>query len=108
MGVLSVVFSAAAGACISFFIGRYVLRQFINDTFIEKVVLFKALDNSLKEKGFKLVVLLRLTPIFPYNIMNYIFSISSVSFSDYLLGCVGMFPMNMVYIYIGINLKSVS
>jgi uncharacterized membrane protein YdjX (TVP38/TMEM64 family) len=54
------------------------------------------------------MILLRMTPIVPYNVFNYAMSVTSVSLYDFTLGSVGMLPMSALYVYVGVNLNSIS
>ncbi|MCA1904731.1 MAG: VTT domain-containing protein, partial [Cyanobacteria bacterium KgW148] len=51
--------------------------------------------------GLKIVLLTRLSPVFPFNLLNYAFGITSVSLKDYALGSVGMVPGTVLYVYVG-------
>jgi uncharacterized membrane protein YdjX (TVP38/TMEM64 family) len=63
---------------------------------------------GLKHNGFKLVFLMRMTPIMPYNIMNYMMGVTSLKMSDFNLGCLGMFPLTAINVYIGVQLDSIN
>jgi uncharacterized membrane protein YdjX (TVP38/TMEM64 family) len=62
---------------------------------------FAAIDNAVGREGLKIVLLTRLSPIFPFNLLNYAFGVTAVSLKDYFLGCVGMIPGTIMYVYIG-------
>jgi uncharacterized membrane protein YdjX (TVP38/TMEM64 family) len=63
---------------------------------------FRALDAAVAGQGFKIVLLTRLSPVFPFNLLNYAFGLTRVSFRDYVLGsCIGMLPGTILYVYIG-------
>jgi uncharacterized membrane protein YdjX (TVP38/TMEM64 family) len=51
--------------------------------------------------GFKIVLLTRLSPIFPFNILNYVFGVTRVALKDYILGSIGMIPATIMYVYLG-------
>lgn len=53
-----------------------------------------------------MVVLLRMNPVIPYNVLNYAMSVASISLKDFTYGCVGMLPLSAMWVYIGINLHS--
>jgi uncharacterized membrane protein YdjX (TVP38/TMEM64 family) len=63
---------------------------------------------GLKHNGFKLVFLMRMTPIMPYTIMNYMMGVTSLKMSDFNLGCLGMFPLTAINVYIGVQLDSIN
>src|SRR5262249_5629033 len=63
---------------------------------------FRAIDAAVAEQGFKIVLLTRLSPVLPFNLLNYAFSLTRVSFRDYVLASwMGMLPGTMLYVYIG-------
>ena len=61
----------------------------------------KAIDEAVGKEGFKIVLLTRLSPVFPFNLLNYAFGVTGVSLKDYLLGFVGMIPGTIMYVYLG-------
>ena len=52
-------------------------------------------------EGLKIVLMTRLSPIFPFNLLNYAYGVTRVSLKDYVLGSVGMLPGTLMYVYIG-------
>lgn len=52
--------------------------------------------------------LIRLSPVFLFNLLNYLMSLTSIRVFDFLLGEIGMFPSDMFYVYLGTTLKSIS
>jgi membrane protein DedA with SNARE-associated domain len=84
LGTLSVFIGASLGAIASFLLGRYLLRDFVH-RLTKKYTIFEALDVSLQQNGLKIFLLLRLSPIIPFNVINYIGGVSAVSFRDYVL-----------------------
>jgi hypothetical protein len=84
------------------------MRRWIRRKLTRRVKLFRAIDMGLKHNGFKLVFLMRMTPIMPYNIMNYMMGVTSLKMSDFNLGCLGMFPLTAINVYIGVQLDSVN
>lgn len=83
------------------------MRDFIRRKLTRKVKLFRAIDLGLKHNGFKLVFLMRLTPIMPYNVMNYMMGVTSLRIKDFTLGGLGMFPLTAINVYLGVQLNSV-
>jgi membrane protein DedA with SNARE-associated domain len=84
LGTLSVFIGASLGAIASFLLGRYLLRDFVH-RLTKKYTIFEALDVSLQQNGLKIFLLLRLSPIIPFNVINYIGGVSAASFRDYVL-----------------------
>ena len=70
--------SATLGAMCAFVIGRFILRDCISKYIISKVRILRALDNGLRDNGFKIVCLMRMSPLVPYNIFNYGMSVTAV------------------------------
>lgn len=99
-GSIYVLIGATIGATLAFLVGRYLARGWIAQR-IAGNVRFKAIDAAVGRKGFKIVLLTRLSPIFPFNLLNYAFGITGVSLRDYVLGCVGMIPGTVMYVYLG-------
>ena len=62
---------------------------------------FAAIDQAIGGDGFKIVLLLRLSPIFPYNLLNYALGLTKVRFTDYVLASIGMLPGSLLYTYYG-------
>ncbi|PMB03241.1 TVP38/TMEM64 family protein [Fischerella thermalis CCMEE 5328] len=99
-GSIYVLIAATIGATFAFIIGRYLTRDWVCRQ-LEKHPKFKAIDQAVAKQGFKIVFLTRLSPIFPFNLLNYAFGITQVSLKDYILGSIGMIPGTVMYVYIG-------
>ncbi len=99
-GSLYVFVAATLGATLAFMIGRYVSRDWVAAQ-IANYPKFQAIDRAVAQNGFKIVLLTRLSPLFPFNLLNYAFGITQVSLQDYVLGSVGMIPGTVLYVYLG-------
>ncbi|NWF60720.1 MAG: TVP38/TMEM64 family protein [Fischerella sp.] len=99
-GSVYVLIAAILGATVAFLIGRYLSRDWVCRQ-LEKHPKFKAIDRAVGKEGFKIVLLTRLSPLFPFNLLNYAFGITQVSLKDYILGSIGMVPGTVMYVYIG-------
>ncbi|MEL6502347.1 MAG: VTT domain-containing protein, partial [Cyanobacteria bacterium J06623_1] len=62
---------------------------------------FSAIDRAVGQEGFKIVALTRLSPVFPFNLLNYGLGVTGVSLKDYVLASIGMIPGTIMYVYIG-------
>ena len=62
---------------------------------------FNALDNAIAEEGLKLIFLIRLSPAFPFNLLNYALGLTKVSLKDYIIGTTGIIPGTIMYVYLG-------
>ena len=100
-GTVMVSLSSVAGATAAFLVGRYLARDKVEKQ-MAKFPKFKAVADSLGEGGLKLVTLIRLSPAFPFNLLNYMMGITRVRLKDYVLGSwIGMFPGTVMYVYLG-------
>lgn len=99
-GSFYVIIAATIGATIAFGIGRNFARDWVNRQ-ISRYPKFEAIDRAVAKEGFKIVALTRLSPLLPFNLLNYAFGITKVSMKDYVLGSIGMIPGTILYVYIG-------
>ena len=100
-GALTVIVSATLAATVAFLIGRYLARDWVSHK-IEGNESFKAVDEAVAREGWKIVGLTRLSPIFPFNLLNYAFGVTQVSLRDYFLASLfGMVPGTVMYVYLG-------
>jgi uncharacterized membrane protein YdjX (TVP38/TMEM64 family) len=92
---------ATLGAGLAFLVARYLVRGRIED-FARKNRRFGAIDDAIGQEGWKIVGLLRLSPLIPFNVSNYFYGVTSIGFWPYLLAsCVGMLPGTLLYVYLG-------
>lgn len=99
-GALYVFVGATLGAAAAFLVSRYVARGAVERR-VAGDPRFAAVDRAIAGQGFRVVLLLRLSPLFPFNLMNYALGLTRVRFTDYLLGSVGMIPGTVLYVYYG-------
>jgi uncharacterized membrane protein YdjX (TVP38/TMEM64 family) len=100
MGSLYVFIGATIGAIAAFLVGRYWARGWVAKK-IEGNRKFQAIDEAVAREGLKIVLLTRLSPIFPFNLLNYAYGVTGVSLKDYIFGSIGMIPGTIMYVYIG-------
>jgi len=95
------------GAFGTFIFGRYIFSDWVKAQ-IEKRPMFTALDSVIADEGWKIVVMLRLTPI-PFNLISYFFSVSSIDLFPFLWATVlGVLPGTFNAVWIGSLVKSLS
>jgi uncharacterized membrane protein YdjX (TVP38/TMEM64 family) len=100
-GIIYVSVGATLGAASAFLIGRYLARDWAARK-LGANPKFKAIDQAVAQEGWKIVVLARLSPIFPFNLLNYAFGLTDIPFKDYFLASwAGMLPGIAMYVYIG-------
>ncbi len=99
---LPVVSAASLFACLCVFCtGRWTGRGWLAKKFGTKKR-FQALDHAVASDGWKIVLLLRLAAVFPFNPLNYALGMSRIRLWDYLwASCVGMLPGILLYVYLG-------
>src|SRR5207237_6629531 len=99
-GTLVALCGAVIGAALAFLVARYLLRQNIQEI-TQKNPRFAAIDEAIGKNGWKIVGLLRLSPLIPFNLSNYFYGITSISFGSYVLvSAVGMIPGTLLYAYL--------
>lgn len=100
-GSIYVSIGATLGATAAFLIGRHLARDRIARR-IEANPKFNAIDEAVAREGWKIVGLVRLSPVFPFNLLNYAFGVTRVSLRDYFWASwIGMIPGTVMYVYIG-------
>jgi uncharacterized membrane protein YdjX (TVP38/TMEM64 family) len=99
-GTIVVLIAATVGACAAFLIARYVARERVAQR-VRRDARFAGIDRAIGRAGRKIVILLRLSPVFPFNLLNYALGLTSVRFVDYLIACVAMLPGTLLYVYYG-------
>lgn len=92
---------AIIGSTLAFLCGRYLVRRRV-EAATKGNKRFQAIDTAIGEQGWKIVGLLRLSPIVPFNLSNYFYGVTAVGFWPYALAsAVGMFPGTLLYAYLG-------
>ena len=99
-GTVIVFFGATIGAALAFLVARYLARSAIEKR-MEGHPRFSAIDRAIGHEGRKIVFLLRLSPVFPFNMLNYALGLTRVRFIDYLIASLGMIPGTLLYVYYG-------
>jgi len=99
-GTIYVFIGASIGACLAFLVSRYLARGWV-ETKLEGQPRFKAIDRAVGKDGGKIVALLRLAPVFPFNLLNYALGLTNVRFAHYALACFAMIPGTLLYVYYG-------
>jgi uncharacterized membrane protein YdjX (TVP38/TMEM64 family) len=100
-GAILVSIGATIGALAAFLIGRYLARDWVRAQ-LEGNPKFAAIDNAVGREGWKIVLLTRLSPVFPFNLLNYAFGLTAVTLRDYALATwIGITPGTVLYVYIG-------
>ena len=99
-GTLYVMVGATVGASAAFLVARHLARGLV-ERHLSASPRFAALDAAIGREGRRIVVLLRLSPVFPFNLLNYALGLTQVTFPDFLLASAGMLPGSLLYAYYG-------
>lgn len=99
-GTIYTLIGATLGASAAFLVARYVARGAIERR-IAGNARFAAIDRAVGREGFKIVALLRLSPIFPFNLLNYSLGLTKVGFWPYVAASIAMLPGTLLYVYYG-------
>jgi len=99
-GVLYVFVAAVLGSSAAFLVSRHLARAVLEQRLMGNAR-FAAIDRAVSAQGRKIVFLLRLSPVFPFNLLNYALGLTNVRFIDYLVASVGMIPGTLLYVYYG-------
>ena len=96
-----VVASATVGASLAFLVARYLVHQRV-ESFIAERPKFKAVNEAVSEGGWKIVALLRLSPVLPFNLQNYFYGVTDLKFWPCVAATfVGIMPGTLLYVYLG-------
>lgn len=107
-GLVTVWIGATLGACAAFLVGRTVARDWVSSKISGKEN-FTAVDDAVGKEGFKIVFLMRLSPIFPFNFLNYALGLTKIKFRDYAVAsAIGMIPAEFMYVYLGSAARSLA
>jgi uncharacterized membrane protein YdjX (TVP38/TMEM64 family) len=99
-GTAYVFVAATFGASLAFLVSRYLARSAVARR-LEGNTRFAAIDRAVGEQGRRIVFLLRLSPVFPFNVLNYALGLTRVRFADYFVASLGMLPGTLLYVYSG-------
>ncbi len=101
IGVLTVSLASTLGATLAFLTGRYVARDWVS-VMVAGKPRFAAVDAAVAKEGFRIVLLTRLSPLFPFTLLNFGYGLTRVSLRDYVLASwIGMIPGTIMYVYLG-------
>jgi uncharacterized membrane protein YdjX (TVP38/TMEM64 family) len=108
LGVVLASVGSILGASGAFLVGRFFIRDWVAKR-IADLPRFRALDQATRHEGFLIVFLTRLSPLFPFNLINYGLALTSVRFRDYFFASwLGMLPVTTLYTYVGSVAKNLT
>jgi len=101
LGLLVVSLSATAGATLAFVIARHVARERV-ERVAQRRPKFAAVDEAIEQEGAKMIALLRLSPLLPFSVSNYLYGLTGVSLRGYVVATwLGTLPGTVMYVYLG-------
>ena len=107
-GTLLVTTSATIAAAAAFLISRYIARDKVQ-ALAENYPKFKAIDKAIGEDSLRVVAIMRLSPLMPFALSNYLYGLTSVKFSPYVIGSFfGMMPGTFAYVSAGTATRQVA
>lgn len=107
-GTITVSIGSTLGATAAFLVGRTFARDWVRRKVAGRPK-FAAIDRAVGRQGFRIVLLTRLSPIFPFNMQNYAYGLTGVKLWKYMLASwIGMIPGTLAYVYIGSGLRSLT
>ena len=104
-GSIIVFISASIGATVAFFISKSFFTKKLKNLF-SRYKKLSVMEQVVKKGGLKLILLARLSPIFPFSILNYFYGLNNVKFRDFAIGLLGIIPGTFLYCSIGSLAKS--
>lgn len=100
-GTVIVSIASTTAAALAFLIARYVARARV-EALAKGNEKFRAIDQAIREQGWKVVALLRLSPLVPFSVSNYLYGLTPVPFGPYVLASwIAMLPATVLYVWIG-------
>ena len=100
-GFIAVSAGSTLGAALAFLVARYIARERVV-AIAQRNEKFREIDSAIAKQGAKLIFLLRLSPVIPFNLSNYLYGLTGVKFWPYVLASwIGMMPGTFLYVYIG-------
>ena len=101
-GVPVVLAGATAGAALAFLVSRYLLQSRVR-ALVRRRPRLAAVDRAVTQEGWRIVGLLRLSPLVPFNLQNYFFGVTQIAFWPYVVAtAVGIAPGAVLYVYLGV------
>ncbi|CAA6654133.1 unnamed protein product [Spirodela intermedia] len=108
MGFVADSLGATIGATAAFILGRTIGKSYVLSK-LKDYPKFQAVAIAIQRSGFKIVLLLRLVPLLPFNMLNYLLSVTPIGIGEYMMASwLGMMPITLALVYIGTTLKDLS
>ena len=99
-GVAYALIGATLGSTAAFLLGRHVARRLVAAR-LAAMPRFVAIERAVSARGRRIVLLLRLSPVVPFNFLNYALGLTTISVWDFVFASLGTVPGAFVYAYAG-------
>lgn len=100
-GMVIVSLASTTAAALAFLVARHLARKRV-ERLVKRDARFEAIDGAIAKRGWTIVALLRLSPLVPFSLSNYLYGLTSVAFLPYVLASwAGMLPGTLLYVYLG-------
>ena len=107
-GTLYVSIGATLGAAAGFLISRHLAREWVMKRFASNAR-FRAIDDAVERDGWKIVGLIRLSPVFPFIPMNFVFGLTRIPFWHFVISTwLGLTPIAVLFVYVGVLLGDIA
>ena len=107
LGTAVVSIASTFGAALAFLIGRYFAREYV-ENMMSSNDRYVAINRAISSQGSRVVFLMRLSPLFPYSLINYSLGLTQIRFSEYIVASwLGMLPGTVAYVALGSASKAI-
>ncbi len=101
LGVVYAWIGSVIGVSLAFLSGRYVARELV-ESWVSKNSQFRKIDEKVEQEGWRILMITRLVPLFPFNLQNYAYGLTKIKFFTYfLLSAIFMLPGTIAYVQLG-------
>ncbi|KAK7292381.1 hypothetical protein RIF29_08159 [Crotalaria pallida] len=108
IGFVADSIGSTVGAGAALFVGRTIGKPLVISR-LKDYPQFRSVAIAIQRSGFKIVLLLRLAPLLPFNVLNYLLSVTPIPLGEYMLASwLGMMPLTLALVYVGTTLKDLS
>eukprot|EP00013_Stygamoeba_regulata_P008272 CAMPEP_0177686930 /NCGR_PEP_ID=MMETSP0447-20121125/33839_1 /TAXON_ID=0 /ORGANISM="Stygamoeba regulata, Strain BSH-02190019" /LENGTH=705 /DNA_ID=CAMNT_0019197101 /DNA_START=34 /DNA_END=2151 /DNA_ORIENTATION=- len=107
-GFVSVSIGSTLGAGAAFLLGRFLVRDWVADQ-VKNNAVFHSVDLAIGRQGWLIVLLIRLSPVIPFNLINYALALTRIPFLVYFfVSWIGMIPGTLLYVYVGVAAREIA
>ena len=100
-GIFYASIASIISVSVAFLIGRYIARDLV-ERWVKSNAQFRKIDEQVDEQGWRILMFTRLVPIFPFNLQNYAYGLTSIRFSTFVIvSAIFMLPGTAVFVQLG-------